>query len=174
MRGRATSALAMSSFGAAWAASGLARLGAPAWSWALLGGVALALCVRAARVLRGHPPIDHLLPPGLAARRRRSGRIFWWTFLAEGVGILLAANLVANLGHPRWQAAAVMAVVGVHFVPLAFAFEYRPHLATGASLTAWALGSPWCLTGGPMAPASLLGAAAILLASAAWALRAAR
>jgi hypothetical protein len=30
---------------------------------------------------------------------------------------------------------------------------------------------PWLLAGGPMAPAGFLGAAAILLASAAWALR---
>ena len=173
-RSRATGVLVMSGFGGVWAAWGLARSGAPGWAWFALATLVLAFGVRALGLLRGHAPADECLPPELAAQRRRAGRIFAWTSAGEGLGIFLAVNVAVNVGHPEWQAAAAMAVVGLHFLPLAFAFGYRPHLVTGAALTAWALAYPWLCAAGPIAPAGLLGAGTILFASAAWALRSAR
>ena len=83
-------------------------------------------------------------PHACAAR----AAIFLWTNVAEGVAILLAVNLVANLGHPQWQTAAVMAIVGLHFLPLAVGFGYRPHVVTGVAMTAWAAGLPVAVRGG--------------------------
>ena len=172
-RSRAVGALVMSGFGALWATLGLARAGAAGWAWCALAIVVVAFGVRAVRVLRDHPPFEGPLPDDCAAQRRRAGRIFAWTSAGEGVGILLAVNLAVNLGHAEWQAAAAMVVVGLHFLPLAVAFGYRPHLVSGGALTVWALSYPWLLAG-PMAPAGLLGAGLILFASAAWALRSIR
>lgn len=172
-RSRAVGVLVMSGFGALWAALGLARSGAAGWAWCALAALVLAFGVRALRVLRDHPPFEGPLPDDIAAPRRRAGRIFAWTSVGEGVGMLLAVNVAVNLGHPEWQAAAAMAVVGLHFLPLAVAFGYRPHLVSGGALTVWALSYPWMLAG-PMAPAGLVGAGVILLTSAAWALRSIR
>ena len=171
VRARATGVLVLSGFGALWAGAGVSLSSAQAWAWIVLAIVVLAFGVRAVRLLRANPSVAEPLALELAKRQRRAGRIFAWTSAGEGVGILLAVNLAVNLGHPDWQGAAVMAVVGLHFLPLASAFGYRPHLVTGATMTAWALAYPWLFVGGAMAPMGMLGAAAILFASAAWALR---
>lgn len=173
VRMRAIGALVMSGFGALWCGAGMALSSAPGWAWIAAALVSLAFGVRARRLLRATPLAAGALPTGIAERKRRGDRIFAWTSVGEGVGILLAVNVVANLGHPQWQPAAAMAVVGLHFLPQSTAYDYRPHLLTGGAMTAWALGYPWLFAAGAMAPAGMLGAAAILFASAAWALRSA-
>jgi len=173
-RSRATGVMMLSGFGALWAAAGIRLSSGPAWTWIALAIVVLAFGVRALGVLRANPSPTWPLAVELAERQRRAGRIFAWTSAGEGLGILLAVNLVVNLGHPDWQAAAIVAVVGLHFLPLAVAFGYRPHLVTGVAMTAWALAWPWLFAAGAAAPAGLFGAAAILFASAAWALRSLR
>ena len=171
VRSRANGVLVLSGFGALWAGAGVRLSSAPAWAWVVLAMLVVAFGVRARRLLRANPPVVEPLALELAERQRRAGRIFAWTSAAEGVGILLAVNVVANLGHPDWQTAAAMAVVGLHFLPLAVAFGHRPHFVTGVAMTAWALACPWLFAAGAMAPMGLLGAGAILFASAAWALR---
>ena len=171
-RGRATGALVVTGFGTLWAGAGLLGAGAPAWSWLVLCVLATALAANAIRILRTTPPVDAAaLPAELAARRRRGDRIFRWAVAGEGVGILLAVNVVSNLGHPQWQPAAAMLVVGLHFLPLASGFGSRSHLATGVALSAWALAYPGLLAAGAMAPAGWLVAGAILMASALVSLR---
>jgi hypothetical protein len=63
----------------------------------------------------------------------------------------------------------VIAVVGLHFLPLARLFRYRPHLLTGLALIALAILAPLA-TGRPDNAWGPLGAGLILWASAAWAL----
>ena len=170
-RSRAIGVLVFAGFGGLWAAGGATLSSAPAWAWLVIATLVLAFGVRAVRLLRANPAVTEPLPADIAARRRRAGRIFLWTNVAEVLGILLAVNLVVNLGRPQWQTAAVMATVGLHFLPLAVGFGYRPHLVTGVAMTAWALAYPALFAAGGMAPAGSFGAAAILFASAAWALR---
>ncbi len=171
-RGRAMGALVVTVFGTLWAGAGLAGWGAPAWSWVVLAVAAASLVASAIRTLRATPPVDEsALPAELAARRRRGDRIFRWAVVGEGLGIFLAVNVVANLGHPQWQPAAAMLVVGLHFLPLAVGFGYRPHVVTGLALAAWALAYPWLFAAGAMAPAGWLVAGAILMASALVSLR---
>ena len=172
-RSRAVGVMVMAGFAIVWAIAGAhhGAAGLLANACMVAGAMAFALGLRMRRDNRA--PADPL-PPELARWRRRAGRIFLWTSLAEGAGILLAVNLAVNLGHPECQFAAIMAVVGLHFLPLAFAFGYRPHVVTGVVMTAWALLYPALLADGAMAGAGLLGAAIVLLASAAWALRSAR
>ena len=90
------------------------------------------------------------------------------------LGIFVAVNIEANLGHPQWQAVAVMGVVGLHFLPLSRTFHYRPHLLTGVLLCTWALAYPGLFAAGPAAAAGPLGAAGVLVGSGAWALRSVR
>ena len=170
-RSRAVGALVFTGFGGLWAAGGAMLSSAPAWNWLVVAIFVLAFGMRALGLLRANPAVTQPLPADVAARQRRAGKIFLWTNVAEGVGILLAVNLVVNLGHPQWQTAAVMAMVGLHFLPLAVGFGYRPHLVTGVAMTAWALAYPALFAAGGLAPAGAFGAAAILFASAAWALR---
>jgi len=173
-RGRASGALVMTFFGAWWAVAGIQRSSWPAWSLAIVGVVAVRIAAAALQTLRANPSVDEPLPADLRARQRRAGRIFAWTCAAEVLGILVGVNLVANLGHPELEPVAVMLPVGLHFLPLASAFHYRPHLATGVALTAWALAYPALLAGGALAPVGLVAAGAILAASSAWALRSVR
>lgn len=44
-----------------------------------------------------------------------------WASTAEGFGIFLAANVVQNIGHPEWLLPAMALVVGLHFIPIAYA-----------------------------------------------------
>ena len=173
VRTRAIGVLVLSGFGALWAGAGATLSSAPAWAWVVLAVVPLAFGVRALRLLRATPRAAEPLPAEIARRKRRGDRIFAWTSFGEGLGILVAINVVANLGHPQWQPAAAMGVVGLHFLPQSTAYDYPPHLATGVAMTAWALAYPWLFAAGAMAPAGMLGAGAILFASAAWALRSA-
>jgi len=173
-RSRATGVLVMSGFGSLWAAGGVSLSGNPGWAWIVVGSLLLAFVLHAMQALRVNPRATERLAADLVERQRRAGRIFAWTSVAQGLGLFLAVNLVVNLGHPQWQIAAAMAVVGLHFLPLAKAFGYRPHVATGVLMTGWALAYPWLGAAGALAPIGPLGAAAILFASAAWALRSLR
>ncbi len=170
-RGRAIGALVMSFFGTGWAGSGLARSSCPAWAWVVMGVIVAVIAAIALGTLRAHPSADAPLPAVMAQRLRRASRIFWWTCAAEVAGILIGVNVVASLGHPEWQPAAVMLAVGLHFLPLAAGFGYRPYAVTGVALTAWALAYPMLFAAGALAPTGIAAAGAILFASAAWALR---
>ncbi len=173
-RSRATGVLVLSVFGAMWAAGGMLLSSIPGWGWLVVGSLLVAFVSHALQLLRANPRVTASLAADEVERQRRAGRIFLWTSVAEGVGIFLAVNVVVNLGHPQWQAAAAMAVVGLHFLPLAIAFGHRPHVATGVAMTAWALAYPSLFAAGALAPMGLFGAAALLFASAAWALRSVR
>jgi hypothetical protein len=173
-RSRTVGALVMSVFGALWAASGLLLSSQAGWGWIVVVSLLVAFVAPAVQLLRANPRGQAPLAADQVERQRRAGRIFLWTGVAEGLGIFLAVNVVVNLGHPQWQWAAMMAVVGLHFLPLADAFGYRPHVVTGVAMTAWALAYPWMFAAGALAPVGLFGAAAILFASAAWALRSVR
>jgi len=170
-RSRATGALVMTAFGALWAGLGAAATRAAPSVWTAVALLAVVLALPAVRRLRANPAVDEPLPADVAERVRRGGRIFMWACIGEGLGILLAINLAVNLGHPQWQPAAIMGVVGLHFLPLAVGFGYRPHAVTGIAMTAWALAYPWLFAAGATAPAGPLVAGAMLFASAAWALR---
>ncbi|MDB5706299.1 MAG: hypothetical protein JWN66_3415 [Sphingomonas bacterium] len=92
-------------------------------------------------------------------------RVILWSSIGEGVGLFVAANLVINLGHREMLLPAMALVVGLHFLPMAYAIPFRPfYLLGGALLAAAALGFA---LGQPMggAIAGFAGAAALWVAA---------
>ena len=57
------------------------------------------------------------------AREKSTGKWFGIIFGAEGLGIFIAINIVANIGHPELEVPAIALVVGLHFFPLAKVFR---------------------------------------------------
>jgi hypothetical protein len=120
-------ALIMSFFGAVFASMTLY------WQWHL-HGVALAvpflgfilIGIAANHVIR--MPGEGIKPsPG-------EERAIMWSSIGEGVGLFLAANIVMNLHRPDLLLPSMALVVGLHFLPIAFASRFRPFYALGPAL----------------------------------------
>jgi len=80
-------------------------------------------------------------PPIPAAERQRVGRLVAYASAGEGVAIFLGINVVIHLGHAEWVDPLIVAVVGLHFVPLAKWLPRPAYYITAiALLTAAALG----------------------------------
>jgi hypothetical protein len=76
---------------------------------------------------------------GLKAIHRlseKASKVVTWCSVGEGVGILLAVNVVRNISHPDWVLPAIAFVVGLHFLPMAFAIPFKAFYALGALLIA--------------------------------------
>ena len=61
-----------------------------------------------------------------------------WSSAGEGIGIFLASNIVTNLHRPDLLLPAMALIVGLHFLPIAYAASFRPFyvLATFLLLSA--------------------------------------
>jgi uncharacterized membrane protein len=69
----------------------------------------------------------------------RAGKIILWSSIAEGVGIFVVANALQNLGWPDLLLPGIAAVVGLHFLPMAYAIPFRPFYVEGVALLAAAV-----------------------------------
>lgn len=139
-------AIIMSFFGAVFAALTMH------WQWNVSGAtLALPFAVFAAIGLAAAHVVR--LPGSGIVPSQKVERAIMWSSIAEGVGLFLAANIVINLHHPELLLPAMALVVGLHFLPIAYAASFRPFYILGAALTAAAvagfiLGAP---TGGTVA-----------------------
>jgi hypothetical protein len=61
-------------------------------------------------------------------------RAILWSSIGEGVGLFLAANVVMNLHRPDLLLPSMALVVGLHFLPIAFAAAFRPFYVLGGAL----------------------------------------
>lgn len=64
----------------------------------------------------------------------RTKKALIWSSTGEGIGIFLASNVVTNLHRPDLLLPAIALVVGLHFLPIAYAAAFRPFYALGAFL----------------------------------------
>ncbi|WP_066592741.1 hypothetical protein [Sphingomonas pruni] len=120
-------AIIMGFFGSVFAALTLAlqfHLGGAvlAVPFVLFAGIALA----AAQILRS--PGNGIQPSP------RAERAIMWSSIGEGVGLFVVANLVQNLHRPELLLPAMALVVGLHFLPIAYAAPFRPFYALGGAL----------------------------------------
>ena len=96
----------------------------------------------------------------------RVQRAIMWSSIAEGVGLFLASNILINLHRLDLLLPSMALIVGLHFLPIAFAAGFRPFYALGAGLiiaasAGFIVGEP---AGGELA--GFTGAAALWLAAA--------
>lgn len=144
-------AIIMSFFGAAFAALTLYwQYGVAGFALAIPFFVFVAIVLAATHVLRR--PGTGLVPSP------RAERALMWASIGEGVGLFLAGNIVMNLHRPDWLLPAMALVVGLHFLPIAWAAHFRPYFLLDAALVLAAIA-------GFSVPAPLGGAVAGLVAA---------
>ena len=169
LAGRATGAMFFVVFGAVWLEVWAQRSGAGMPLAAAIVVGALVMLVNAWRRYRRFAPALAQLRE--SPERRRTKRIFHLVNIGQWLLILVLGNVLVNIGLGAWVVPMGIAVIGLHFVPLAHAFRYRAHYLTAAAMVVLAALYPLLAAGGPAAPVGFLGAGLILWASAAWALR---
>lgn len=92
-------------------------------------------------------------------------RAIMWSSIGEGIGLFLTSNIVINLHRPDLLLPSMALVVGLHFLPIAFAAGFRPFYVLGAALivaatVGFVMGAPM---GGEVS--GLMAAGAVWLAS---------
>ena len=106
-------AIIFSLFGAVWLV--IAKInGAPLGWWGIVGG-AIVSALLIGNILTQKSPISDQ-PSG--TEQKRIGRIFMWSSMAEGAGILLAVNILDYLGMADRYLAGIALIVGLHFIPI--------------------------------------------------------
>ena len=136
----------MSGFAAIWFIWGLSAFGSVSdWTLAIplvVSGLMIALAVRMNITAS---PED----------RRRIGRLIGWASGLEGVAILVAVNVLVWAGLGAYTPCAVIAIVGLHFLPLAHALKYPGYYLTGAALVGVAVAG--CAASSPQTRLALIG-----------------
>lgn len=110
------------------------------WQWHLTGillatpfsvfSIIIALAVYVVRM----PGLRNMLS-------ERTKKAIVWSSMAEGVGLFIASTIIANLHRPEWQLPVMALIIGLHFLPIAFAASYRPfYLLAGALIMAAIIG----------------------------------
>ena len=98
------------------------------------------------------------------SRKKRALRYFGIVNVVQWFLIFCAVIVLAKSGKPQWICAAIIIIVGVHFLPLAAIFRYRPHYVTGSSLILLAITYPIAV--GPASSTGPFAAGVILWISA--------
>jgi hypothetical protein len=73
------------------------------------------------------------------ATRKRIGRVVGIASGIEGVAIFAAVNVLNWTGHAGYVVCATAAIVGLHFLPLAYFLRVRSYYVAGALITALAV-----------------------------------
>jgi hypothetical protein len=167
--GRAFGAMLFSVFGAILLEVWDRRAGAGALVFVCIALLGAGLLFTAWRCYRRHAAA--LASRAKTPEQKRADRVFHLVNGGQWLVILVLGNVLANLGQGAWVVPMAIAVIGLHFVPLAYVFRNPPHYVTAAALVLFALAYPQLAAGGPADPVGFLGIGLILWASAMWALR---
>ena len=170
MAGRATGAMFFFVFGGVWLEGWARTAGAGVSVFIAIAALALVLLGVAWRRYRRYAPA--LAREDGTPERRRAKRVFNIVNAAQWTAIFVLARVLIHNGLDAWIIPMAMAIIGLHFLPLAYVFKHPPHYVTGVAMVAFAALYPVTAAGGPTAPVGFLGAGLILWLSAVWALRA--
>ena len=125
-------AIIMSFFGALFASLTLG------WQYGW-SGIALAVPFIAFVAVAGAASAG-LRRPGEGLRSTaRADRIIMWSSIGEGIGLFVMATVMTNLGHAELLLPGMAAVVGLHFLPMAFGIPFPPYYGIGSALLAAAI-----------------------------------
>ncbi|WP_418610153.1 hypothetical protein [Gluconobacter cerinus] len=69
----------------------------------------------------------------------RTKKVISWSSIGEGVGFFLASNIVMNFHHPEFLMPVMALVVGLHFIPIAYAARFLPFYTLSGVLIFFAL-----------------------------------
>ncbi len=64
----------------------------------------------------------------------KARRAMMWSSIGEGIGLFLVSVLLVNVGRLDLRLPAMALIVGLHFLPIAFAVSFRPIYVLGAAL----------------------------------------
>jgi hypothetical protein len=120
-------AMIMSFFGAMFVALTLY------WQWHVTG-LALAIPFIAFAAIALAAVYVIRLPGAGIVPSERAERAIMWSSIAEGIGLFLASEIVINLHRPELLLPAMALVVGLHFLPIAYAAAFRPFYLLGTAL----------------------------------------
>ena len=131
--GRAMGAMFMAGFGSLWILSGLAQGYAAHSLWIFAAvAVGLGLFVTACAAYLPQRQALRLHTRSEAGARMQSR--FRDINLAQWVAIALVPWGLSVVGRPQWITPAIVAIVGLHFFPVAALFKAKAHWVTGAAL----------------------------------------
>ncbi|MFN8355799.1 MAG: hypothetical protein U0Y10_15185 [Spirosomataceae bacterium] len=85
----------------------------------MLGGVLLYFGYAYVKLSR----LKATLPPLSTEPNPKQQQRYWMIFAAEGIAILLAKNILVNLGYNELFIPCFVLIVGLHFFPLAKVFD---------------------------------------------------
>lgn len=149
--------------GAAWLVAWcIQAYGANAGILFLIAAGAIALFLLSLRQFRQNQSA-HAAESG-SEEDKKTSRIFNIVNIVQGVAILVAWNVVVNLGHREWFVPAFIFIVGAHFIPLGLVFRTVRHYLIGAAMMLLAVLYPFIAKGGPSDPVGCLGAGILLWA----------
>ncbi|MDQ1507561.1 MAG: hypothetical protein QOD57_5288 [Actinomycetota bacterium] len=136
LRGRAVGVIVGAVMGLTWVGVARDGLSSVAASLVLVAGVAVCamLIVGALRLRRAAAAGGLAAPTPPGAGREKVQRRFWLVTLGEGAAIAATVSVLGRSGRSEWIPAAICAVVGLHFIPLARLFDVPLYYATAAGL----------------------------------------
>lgn len=156
LAGQAFGDMILSFFGTVWLA-GACLYALPAASAVRMAALGLVMVTGAALLLaarsrwRRYSALPSAPRDPLGERRRM--RQFHLINAGQWIAILLAVNILRNLGLDLWQLPAVIGIVGVHFLLLAPVLHSPRNTVIGGVLILAALACPW-LGAGPLLAAA--------------------
>jgi hypothetical protein len=167
--GRAIGAMFFSAFGGAWLALwGYSEFSPPLLALSAVGVGTLALFLWSIATYRENAEALRIESQTPEAKRR--SRLFNLINAGQWVTIFVLASILGKLQHQDLILPAVILVIGLHFLPLARMFSYRPHYITGITLVVLALSYPILSAEGAQSASGALGTGLVLWLSAIWAL----
>ncbi|PQO92532.1 hypothetical protein C5614_24900 [Massilia phosphatilytica] len=145
LAGRATGAMFFFLFGAVWLEGWATTAEAGATAFAGIAVLALVLLAVAWRRYRRYAPA--LAQEQGTPERRRARRVFNIVNAGQWTAIFILAQVLIHLGKGAWIIPMAIAVIGLHFLPLAHVFKNPPHY-----VMAWQWSrSPCCIRCSPTA-----------------------
>jgi hypothetical protein len=111
-------------FATLWFVFGLHAAGSHLWT---LDGLAVVLSVA---LVLGVPKND----ASPAGTRRHRARVIGIASGLEGVAIVAALLLIPRSQQSHWATPVIAAVVGLHFIPIAYYLPYKPYYIAGLAL----------------------------------------
>jgi hypothetical protein len=156
----AIGAIFLAIFGAVWLVAWcLNTLGRQPLALGAIAVIAVALCV--VGVIQFRANMNSYWVEAKSPGGKRASRAMGIVNAVQWLSIFALAIFLPK-GYEKWFVPLVIAIIGIHFIPLAIVLRYHPYYYTALALLALAVLYPMLALLGPASPVGFLGAGAIL------------